>query len=554
MAQTPQGVRQAIRSGAAHITHTSGLCPGHLQANLVILPSLFAADFDRFVAANSKACPLLYRSRCGETGAPPLALDSDIRSDVPQYKVFVDGILKMETADITKYWTGDLVAYYFGCSFTFENALQTAGVPLRNVEQGRNVSMFSTNVPCVPAGPFHAHMVVSMRPIPSSMVDLATSATAPLIRAHGAPIHVGDPSAIGIRDVMRPDFGDAVAFSEGDTPVFWACGVTSAMAAISARPPLCITHSPGCMFICDVQESDPLVQCSNVEHRLRRLEEVILRDDGHRGVAHLFVPGDFTAAATALRDAQCVGIVTGFPCNVAHQPPHETDGPPGAATLCDILVRLDKAVVVIGEPMVLELVGCCVEDRNKVQFVVYPPPDAVTAEQFLAQYHIDHLLAIERSSRASDGKYYTMRARDITSFCAPVDDLFEAAVKMRVLSTGIGDGGNEIGMKKVQEQVCRYIPNGPTICSATPTTYLIASGVSNWGGFALAAALGLLTGELAAASHVLQVDGQRERLARLVAKGVRDGVTQKEELSVDGLRFDEAHRSLLMTLLDVMPL
>eukprot|EP00667_Euglena_gracilis_P012330 EG_transcript_12664 len=450
MGRTPQEVRAAIRTGDPHITHTSGLCPGHLQANLVILPSAFAADFDRFVAANSQACPLLYRSGRGEVAAPPLAADSDIRTDVSRYKVFVGGELKEETADIREYWTDDMVAYYFGCSFTFENALQAAGVPLRNVEQGRNVSMFKTSIPCVPAGPFHANMVVSMRPVPPAAVALATQATAPLLRAHGAPVHAGDPPAIGVADVQKPDFGDAVDFEDGDVPVFWACGVTSAMAAISARPPLCITHSPGCMFVCDLPETDPLVRCTAVEHRLHRLEEVILRDDGARGVAHLFVPGDFEAAAAALRAATCVAVITGFPCNAPHDPPHETDGPPGAATLCDMLIRLNKRAIVVGEASVLEVVRCCLEEGDKVEFVEYPPPTPTTAEQFLADHGIDHLLAIERSSRAADGRHYTMRARDISALCAPVDDLFEAAARRGVASTGIGDGGNEIGMLKVR--------------------------------------------------------------------------------------------------------
>ena len=149
-----------------------------------------------------------------------------------------------------------LVGFLLGCSFTFENALLQAGVPVRHIEAGCNVPMYRTNIACRPAGVFRGPMVVSMRPMTPAQAIRAVQICGRFPRAHGTPVHVGDPAAIGIRDLARPDFGDPVEIRPGEVPVFWACGVTPQAVAMQARPPLCMTHKPGHMFVTDLRDTD----------------------------------------------------------------------------------------------------------------------------------------------------------------------------------------------------------------------------------------------------------------------------------------------------------
>ncbi len=246
-------LRAAIRSGA-HSGHTAGLAKGKLQCNLAILPERYALDFLRFCQRNPKPCPVVGVSDTGDPYLPTLGHDIDIRTDVPRYRVFRDGKLTDEVTDITDLWAEDLVTVALGCSFTFENALMRHGIPVRHVELGRNVPMFSSNIPLVPAGPFSGKMVVTMRPIAADRVADATRISGRYPQAHGAPIASGDPAGIGIADLSRPDWGEAVEVRAGEVPVYWACGVTPQNVLLEAKLPLCITHSPGHMLVSDVAE------------------------------------------------------------------------------------------------------------------------------------------------------------------------------------------------------------------------------------------------------------------------------------------------------------
>jgi uncharacterized protein YcsI (UPF0317 family) len=247
-------VRAEIRAGR-HATHTSGLADDHVQGNLVILPQALANDFLRFCQRNPKPCPVLAVSEPGDPMLPTLGHDIDIRSDVPRYRVWRHGELVDEPTDITALWRDDLVSFVIGCSFSFEQALLDAGVPLRHVAQNRNVAMYRTNIPTVPAGPFHGPMVVSMRPLTAADAIRAVQVTSRFPSVHGAPVHLGDPAQIGIADITRPDYGDAVDMLPGELPVFWACGVTPQAAITQARPEFCITHAPGAMLITDLLNS-----------------------------------------------------------------------------------------------------------------------------------------------------------------------------------------------------------------------------------------------------------------------------------------------------------
>lgn len=242
--------RQAIRAG--RITgNTAGLAPGYIQGNIVILPASQARLFAEFCRLNQQSCPLLATSLPGDPTLPTLGADIDMRHDLPGYRVFRDGEPTEEVADIAAIWRDDLVTCVIGCSFTFEAALIAAGIPLRHVEQGRNVAMYRTNRATIPAGPFGGPLVVSMRPLKPADADRAAAITARFPDMHGAPVHRGDPAVLGIADLGRPDYGEAVAVEPGKIPVFWACGVTSQVAAEAARLPFFIAHAPGKMLITD---------------------------------------------------------------------------------------------------------------------------------------------------------------------------------------------------------------------------------------------------------------------------------------------------------------
>lgn len=242
-------VRRAIRSGA-YTDQTAGLAAGKLQANLAILGDGFAEDFREFCERNDRPCPLVGVSKRGDPMMETLG-DIDIRSDVPSYNVYRGGELEGATTDISDLWTDDMVAFALGCSFTFERALAEAGIRMRHIEENRTVSMYRTSLALRPVGPFHGEMVVSMRPIPKGQVDLAIDVTSRYPHAHGAPVHVGDPSAIGVSTLDAPDWGEPTPFEDEDVAVFWACGVTPQNVLRTARPPICITHTPGRMLVTD---------------------------------------------------------------------------------------------------------------------------------------------------------------------------------------------------------------------------------------------------------------------------------------------------------------
>jgi uncharacterized protein YcsI (UPF0317 family) len=251
--QTPKEIRQAIRQ-ARYTGGTAGLAPGSVQANLVILPQAQAYDFLVFCQRNPKPCPLIEVTDPGNPEPAGVAPGADLRTDVPRYRIYRDGRLDAEVTDITKEWREDFVAFLLGCSFTFETALLQAGVPMRHIEENRIVSMWRTSLQCRPAGIFRGPVVVSMRPIPAPLIPRAVIVTARYPMAHGAPVHIGTPARIGIADVQKPDWGEAVTILPGEEPVFWACGVTPQAVALEARPPLVITHAPGHMFITDLPD------------------------------------------------------------------------------------------------------------------------------------------------------------------------------------------------------------------------------------------------------------------------------------------------------------
>ena len=246
--------RLRIRSGG-FTGPTSGLAPGNVQANLVILPKALANDFLRFAQANPKPCPVLAVSEPGDPTFPTLARDLDIRTDIPRYRVWRDGTLVDEPRDIKSEWSDDLVSFVLGCSFSFEEALLQADVPLRHLQRGTNVPMYRTSIQTQRAGRFHGPLVVSMRPMKPADAIRAVQITTRLPSVHGAPVHLGYPEQIGIADIAKPDYGDVVPVERGELPVFWACGVTPQAAIAAAKVPFAITHAPGYMLVTDLKNA-----------------------------------------------------------------------------------------------------------------------------------------------------------------------------------------------------------------------------------------------------------------------------------------------------------
>ncbi|TFW06785.1 putative hydro-lyase [Oxalobacteraceae bacterium OM1] len=247
---SPDAFRLLCRSGS-FTGPTAGAASPYIQANMMILPKEDAFDFLLFCQRNPKPCPLVEVLDPGQV-EPHCAPGGDIRTDLPGYRVFEHGRLVREVNDIREYWRDDFVTFLIGCSFSFEHALMAGGIPLRHVEQQRNVAMYKTNIPCRTAGRFGGNMVVSMRPVKSGDVARAVEISGRFPQVHGAPVHIGHPELIGIRDLSQPEFGDAVAIHDDELPVFWACGVTPQYVAELSRTPFCITHSPGKMFVTDL--------------------------------------------------------------------------------------------------------------------------------------------------------------------------------------------------------------------------------------------------------------------------------------------------------------
>jgi uncharacterized protein YcsI (UPF0317 family) len=232
------------------------LAPGYTQGNLVILPSVWANDFLTFCQRNPKPCPLIGVAEQGSWTIPGLGTDLDLRTDLPRYRVWREGVLVDEPTDIKDYWRADLTAFVIGCSFSFEEAMISAGLSLRYVSCGLNVPMFRTNISCTPAGRLAGPMVVSMRSFKPADAIRAIQITSRFPSVHGAPVHMGFPEAIGISDVNRPDYGDAVEVASDEIPLFWACGVTPQAVIAAAKPEFAITHAPGCMLVTDIKNID----------------------------------------------------------------------------------------------------------------------------------------------------------------------------------------------------------------------------------------------------------------------------------------------------------
>ena len=251
---SPAELRAKFRTGEL-VLPTAGLCPGYIQGNLVILHRRYGEDFLQFMKQNPKPCPILEVFDQGSPISHKMAEGADITTDIPLYRIYRNGVFEEEVKDVSGYWNEDMVGFLIGCSLTFESRLVEAGIPLKHYEENKRVPMFDTNIACKPSKLFHGNYVVSMRPVKKELVDLAVKITEPMDYAHGAPVQIGDPDAIGIKDVLHPDYGDPLDIGPDEVPDFWACGVTPQNVATQAKPDLLISHSPGYMLISDIDSS-----------------------------------------------------------------------------------------------------------------------------------------------------------------------------------------------------------------------------------------------------------------------------------------------------------
>ena len=254
--QTGVEARRLIRDGKFR-QPTSGVAPDHVQANVAILPRSVAFEFLLFCQRNPKPCPVIEVIEAGQVEARMSAPGSDIRTDVPRYRIYKNGELVDEPDTLGEWWRDDLVTFLLGCSFSFEHALMRNGIDLPYYGTERNVPMFTTSVQTVPAGPFAGPLVVSQRWVPENKVVRAVQATSRFPAVHGAPVHIGDGAALGISDPLKPSFGDPwVPEDDSYVPVYWACGVTPQAVAMASKSELMITHSPGYMFVTDLKDED----------------------------------------------------------------------------------------------------------------------------------------------------------------------------------------------------------------------------------------------------------------------------------------------------------
>ncbi|XP_078686673.1 D-glutamate cyclase, mitochondrial-like [Branchiostoma floridae x Branchiostoma belcheri] len=490
----PRDVRRLIRTGELRGRSTSGMCSGYAQANITILPKSLADDFEAFCSLNPGAFPLLYRSEPGELTAPPLAEESDIRTD-GVYSVCKNGRLLPESGSLLPYTDQlkDMVTFYTGCSFSFEGAFLEAGVPIRNVEQRLDVGIFRTSIRCQPFSSFDCEVVVTMRYIPEDKLETAFRVTHWTPSSHGAPIHIGDPAMIGISDVENVDWGDVVKATPGDVPVFWPCGVTMEPAVMSAAPSIgFFTHgTKGCLFLCDTKTTfvkdtnmadtpslvqisqDPLfysVASEKAVSRVRELERLILppgeaqNENGCLSDTH--GEGALLKSSLSLSHASSVAVVVATYPEQESIPQERCERLRGAVAITAMLQALGKEVTVVTDENNTKLMETIAGELVRVgylkkAFTVLPYPkcdipstDKSTGENGPTNLKFDHLVRIGESAQEDRS----------------LDQLFRVKLP-RIKTTGIGTDDSDTWIS---------------------TDYTIRAGVSTWSGWALAMALFVL--------------------------------------------------------------
>lgn len=253
--QSPARIREAFREGLAAPT-TSGLANGYAQLSLTILPAVDVDDFLEFARRNPRAVPVLATLPANAYQPHDFAAGADLRTDLPGYSIYRDGRLQETVSDIVSIWRDDLVCVLAGCSYSFEGALDAAGISLPHVRAGKSPAIYETNRRAAPFGKWQAPVMVTMRAIHRSQVDLAMRLSASYPAFHGEPLAVGDPGDLGIEDLASISYGAVPDLPADHVPVFWECNVTRHKALAAAEVPFAITNAPSQMFVTDLPISD----------------------------------------------------------------------------------------------------------------------------------------------------------------------------------------------------------------------------------------------------------------------------------------------------------
>ncbi|KAL6064747.1 hypothetical protein STEG23_024829, partial [Scotinomys teguina] len=576
------------------------------STSVVVLPRSLAPAFESFCQANCGPLPLLGQSE-PEKILPRLRTVPDVRTIASQFQKYEFGTCTGILASLEEYseQLKDMMTFILDCSFSIDEALEQAGIPRRDPAAPSHAGAYKTTVPCAAIAGFCCPLVVTMRPVPKDKLERLLRATYSLGGPQGQPIHIGDPELLGIKTLSKPDYGNYVECQPEEVPVFWPSQMTSLEAVINCKAPLAFTSTPGCTVMipkdtvspasCLTPETalevhaiskDPLhysIVSAAAVQKIRELESTIAIDPGNRGIGHLLHKDELLQAALSLSHARSVLVTTGFPTHFNHEPPEETDGPPGVIALAAFLQALGKETSMVIDQRALNLHTKLVEDAVKegvlktpIPILTYQGGSVEDAQAFLCKDgdlkspRFDHLVAIERAGRAADGNYYNARKVNIKHLVDPVDDLFLAAQKIPgISSTGVGDGGNELGMGKVKEAVKKYIRNGDVIACDVEADFAVIAGVSNWGGYALACALYILNscevherylrrsigpskvpGEQSWTQALPSVTKEEKMLRILVQNQVRSGVSGIVGMEVDGLPFYGVHDEMVQKLVD----
>lgn len=575
------------------------MADGLRPASVVVLHKSLSPAFESFCQVNP--LPLL-----GKWTVPTQAAAPATRPGSPQFQRFEAGTCMANLCSLEelRQQLEDMTAYVLDEGSSLEAVLEEAGLPTGT--SASSPGAYKTSVPCAAIEGFSCPLVVTMRPVPLDKLSRLIQVCDSRGPEPGHPIHIGAPELLGIQDLAKPDFGEPLACPPGAVPVFWPSWLTSLGAVSNCKTPLAFTSAPGCMVMANLQDTeaaasrlpptrtevqlisqDPLhysLASTSAAQKIRELEAVIATDPGSRGIGHLLQADELLRASLALSHARSVLLTTGFPTHFNHEPPEETDGPPGTLALAAFLQALGKHASLVVDRRALNLFQKLVEEaveqgvlKTQIPILTYAGGLPGAAREFLCEAgdpkspRFDHLVAIERTGRASDGNHYNARKVNIKHLVDPIDDLFLEAQKMSgISSTGVGDGGNELGMGKVKEAVRKHIRNGDVIACDVAADFAVIAGVSNWGGYALACALHILNscevhrrylrkavGPLGTArnqgwSQALPSIAKEEKmLTILVRHEVRSGVTGKVGMVVDGLPFHDTHAQMVQRLVDI---
>ncbi|MBI9010857.1 MAG: DUF1445 domain-containing protein [Clostridiales bacterium] len=509
-------IREEIRNNN-YVKPTSGVLTDFLQVNIVLIENKYADEFEQFGKLNPKACPIIERSDEALTFKEIGPVD--VKRDVPRYHKFVEGCFVEELFDLTDESLIGYIAFAIGCSFTFETGLINSGLRLRHIEENRNVAMYNTDIDCNSTASFSGRLVVSMRPIKKKDINKAVEVTSNYRRTHGIPIHIGNPEAIGIADINQPDYGDAIAVHDDEIPVFWACGVTAQNVLKQSLSNTFYTHAPGHMLITYNHLND--IQAFDV---VEAISGILMRNTHHRNMSGVTIFNDIEKFTRQLWSYNHIMMVTGFCIRTSMT--GETDGPM-SMLLVRALEQLDKTVEVVTDEYTYDQLEILKEKFNLKCRIVDISKDRYTVP--------DCVLAIERPGKHFDGKYHNMKGVDLSDCVCDTDTMISRLIEDDVPLYALGDGGNEVGMGKRAEYIKKHVVNGGKIVADIVADELLVAGVSNWGSYCITAMLSVLEHR-----NLLQsVEEEIEALKLIVSVGAVDGVTGKNEMTVDGYSLDE---------------